>query len=133
MNLHELVVEMKILERRLTLEELDKWYGRYGWQNFGYNRRMGNARSPYVWDYDIDEATFADILAGRSQIGRLDQDWAAVRLLEYAPYPEIVRRLGFAQLVAGWPLWRGRVRAQNRRRGLDFLVTWLPDHHPELL
>lgn len=102
-------------------------------QNFGYNRRMGNGRSPYVWDYDIDEATFADILAGRTQIGRLDQDWAAVRLLEYAPYPEIVRRLGFAQLVAGWPRWRTRVRAQNRRRGLDFLVSWLPEHHPELL
>ena len=94
---------------------------------------MGNASSPYVWDYDIDEATFADILAGRTRIGRLDQDWAVVRLLEYAPYPEIVRRLGFAQLVAGWPRWRPRVRAQNRRRGLDFLVTWLPDHHPELL
>jgi len=90
-------------------------------------------RLPYVWDYDIDEATFANILAGQTQLGRLDQDWAAVRLLEYAPYPEIVRRLGFARLVTGWPRWRNRIRAQNRRRGLDFLVAWLPEHHPELL
>jgi hypothetical protein len=88
---------------------------------------------PYVWDYDIDEATFADMLAGRVKVGRLDQDWAAVRLLEYAPYPEIVRQLGLARLVAGWPRWREQVRAQNRRRGLDFLVAWLPEYHPELL
>ncbi len=94
---------------------------------------MNSVRLPYVWDYDIDEATFVAILAGQTQLGRLDQDWAAVRLLEYAPYPEIVRRLGFARLVAGWPRWRNRVRAQNRRRGLDFLVAWLPEHHPELL
>lgn len=90
-------------------------------------------RLPYVWDYDIDDATFADILAGRMQAGRLDADWAAVRLLEYAPYPEIIRQLGFARLVAGWPRWQARVRAENRRRGLDFLVAWLPEHHPELL
>lgn len=94
---------------------------------------MTGARLPYVWDYDIDDATFTDILAGRTRIGRLDQDWAATRLLEYAPYPEIVRRLGFAALVAGWPRWRERVRAPGRRRGLDFLVSWLPEHHPELL
>jgi hypothetical protein len=87
----------------------------------------------YVWDYDIDEAAFADILAGRTRLGRLDRDWAAVRLLEYAPYPEIVRLLGFAQLVEGWPHWRGKIRAENRRRGLDFLAQWLPVHHPELL
>lgn len=90
-------------------------------------------RLSYVWDYDIDEAAFADILADRRQLGRLDADWAAARLLEYASYPEIVRQLGFARLVAGWPRWRARVRAENRRRGLDFLVAWLPEHHPELL
>jgi len=90
-------------------------------------------RLPYVWDYDIDEATFGEILAGRTQLGRLDQDWAAIRLLEYAPYLEIVRLLGFAQLVEGWPRWRERIRAKNRQRGFDFLVEWLPIHHPELL
>jgi hypothetical protein len=90
-------------------------------------------RSPYVWDYDIDEAQFLDILAGRLTIGRLDRDWAAVRLLEYAPYPEIVRLLGFRALVDGWPKWRRRIRSQSRKRGFDFLAEWLPNHHPELL
>ncbi len=44
----------------------------------------------YVWDYDIDEETFQAMLDGKVTRGRLGRDWAAVRLLEYAPYPEIV-------------------------------------------
>ena len=94
---------------------------------------MDGRRLPYVWDYDIDEATFRDLLAGRLTLGRLNRDWAAVRLLEYAPYREIVRVLGFQALVEGWPSWRTRIRAQDRKRGFDFLVEWLPEHHPELL
>ncbi len=90
-------------------------------------------RLPYVWDYDIDEAQFTALLAGERTIGRLTQRWAAVRLLEYAPYAEIVRRLGFRRLVNGWPEWRRSIRSPRRRRGLDFLVEWLPKHHPELV
>ncbi|MBK8050902.1 MAG: hypothetical protein IPK16_29650 [Anaerolineales bacterium] len=86
-----------------------------------------------MWDYDIDEAQFLEMLAGRLTIGRLDRDWAAVRLLEYAPYQEIVAALGFPVLVRDWPRWRNRVRSEGRKRGFDFLVTWLPIHHPELL
>lgn len=94
---------------------------------------MSLSRLPYVWDYAIDEDTFRAILAGDIQVGRLDRDWAATRLLEYAPYAEIIRLLGYGGVVVGWPRWRERVRAENRRRGLDFLVNWLPVHHPELL
>jgi len=89
-------------------------------------------RSPYVWDYEITEAEFLEILAGRLKGGRLDRDWAAVRLLEYAPYEEIVRVLGFKAIVQDWPRWREKVRAEDRKRGFDFLVAWLPIHHPEL-
>ena len=88
---------------------------------------------PYVWDYNIDEAQFRAILAGQQSLGRLDRDWAAVRLLEYAPYQEIIRLLGFTALVQGWPRWRNKVRSESRKRGFDFLVAWLPIHHPELL
>ena len=94
---------------------------------------MSAYRLPWVWDYDLDAEAFGDLLAGRTTIGRLDRDWAAVRLLEYAPYVEIVRQLGFSALVRDWPRWRSRVRAESRRRGFDFLVAWLPQHHPELL
>ncbi|RLC69953.1 MAG: hypothetical protein DRI81_19770 [Chloroflexi bacterium] len=88
---------------------------------------------PYVWDYDIDEAQFRAIMAGEVTLGRLDRNWAAARLLEYAPYSDIVRWLGYRALVDGWPRWRRRIRSQSRKRGFDFLVPWLPLHHPELL
>lgn len=85
----------------------------------------------YLWDYDIDETQFQNLLDGKITIGRLDADWAALRLLEYAPYPEIVRLLGFRRLIADWPKWRKHIRSNSRRRGLDFLTAWLPVHHPE--
>lgn len=91
------------------------------------------ARLAWVWDYDIDAEQFAALLNGTLAIGRLDREWAAVRLLEYAPYEEIVRLLGFRGIVQGWPRWRRRIRSTARRRGIDFLVEWLPRHHPELL
>jgi hypothetical protein len=88
---------------------------------------------PYVWDYDISEEQFRQMLEGKLEIGRLNQRWAVLRLLEYAPYPEIVARLGFRRIVEGWADWREHVRSQSRRRGFDFLVDWLPKNHPELL
>ena len=95
---------------------------------------VSNSKNPaYVWDYNIDEATFQAILHGRETLGRLDQDWAAGRLLEYGSYAEIVQLLGFSALVTSWPRWRELVRVKGRQRGLDFLVEWLPQYHPELL
>ena len=90
-------------------------------------------RLPYVWDYDIDQDTFRQMLAGQMALGRLNQEWAVVRLLEYASYKEIVRLLGYSGIVQWWPFVRSRIRSQGRKRGFDFLVTWLPDKHPELL
>lgn len=94
---------------------------------------INSTRLPFVWDYDLDEDQFRRLLSGTLTIGRLDRTWAAVRLLEYAPYREIVRLMGFRELVRGWPEWRGRIRSESRKRGFDFLVTWLPEHHPELV
>lgn len=87
----------------------------------------------YLWDYDINETQFRALLEGELVIGRLDSDWAAIRLLEYATYPEIVSLLGFRRLVANWPRWREHIRSESRRRGFDFLTAWLPLHHPELV
>jgi len=90
-------------------------------------------RLPYVWDYDLDQGQFLEILDGRLTKGRLDQDWAARRLLEYARYDEIIRLIGYKKLVENWPRWRAHVRSKSRVRGFDFLVKWLPEKHPELL
>ncbi|MCL4821769.1 MAG: hypothetical protein KJ067_21765 [Vicinamibacteria bacterium] len=90
-------------------------------------------RARYVWDYDLTEEQFDALLQGRTTIGRLDRAWAAARLIDSAPYAEVVRRIGFPDLVRHWPEWRSRVRSVSARRGLDFLAEWLPAHHPELL
>lgn len=92
-----------------------------------------STRPTYLWDYDLNEAQFADLLSGRDTIGSLDQDWATLRVLEYAPYREIIRLLGYRGLAERWPHLRDRVRSPGRRRGFDFLVEWLKTHHPEKL
>ncbi len=90
-------------------------------------------RLPYLWDYDLDQKQFREILNGRITKGRLNQEWATRRLLEYAPYDEIIQLLGYKKLVENWSQWRGRIRSKSRVRGFDFLVKSIPEKHPELL
>jgi len=94
---------------------------------------MTGKRYPWVWDYDIDEQQFDEMLAGRLTIGRKGRDWAAVRLIEYTTYPEMIKRLGLPALVEGWPTWRARVRAREQQRAIDFVVQYIKDKHPEML
>ena len=94
---------------------------------------MNGRRLPYVWDYDIDETRFRKLLSGTLRIDGLDRRWAAVRLIEHAPYREVVRLLGYGGIVEGWPEWRPHVRSKRCRRGFDFLTQWLQEKHPELL
>lgn len=91
------------------------------------------ARLSFVWDYDLSEEDFRDLLAGLATVGRLDRDWAAVRLLEHASYSDVRRFLSLGELVRGWPAWRDRIRSQSRRRAFDFLAEWLPRERPDLL
>lgn len=101
-----------------------------------YNNSMQEQttqRLPYLWDYDISEDEFRSLLYGYITMGRLNQDWAACRLIEYASYREIIRLLGFPRLIAGWPRWRRRIRSVSRKRGLDFLAAYIPEQHPEIL
>lgn len=91
------------------------------------------AKLAYIWDYDVDENDLRGILAGRVKMGRLDRDWATLRLLEYAPYSDIIKLLGYGGVVESWPRLRGQIRSQSRKRGFDFLVDWLKTRHPEML
>ena len=95
------------------------------------NKKINISR--YLWDYNITSEEFLGILAGQYETGGLDRDWAAVRLLNYATYEEIVRLIGYKDLVTHWPRWKSRVRSEQRTRGFDHLAKWLPAHHPELL
>lgn len=94
---------------------------------------MNNNRARYVWDYDLTQAQFDDILAGRYKHGHLDRDWASIRIIEWAKYEDMIRIIGYLSLVKDWQNWRMRIRSEQQRRSIDFLVEWLPKHHPELL
>ena len=90
-----------------------------------------SAKIPYIWDYDIDEDKLKDILSGKLSIGHIDKKWAVIRLLEYAPYHEIIRLIGYKGIIEEWPHVRNHIRSQGRKRGFDFLVGWIRDKHPE--
>jgi len=100
---------------------------------FIYNKNMKSKHLHYLWDYDLSPEEFRDILEGKLTRGRLDQDWAANRLLEYASYEEIIQEIGYRSLVENWARWRKNIRSESRLRGFDFLVAWLPQKHPEML
>ena len=82
----------------------------------------------YVWDYDIDEDQFRALLDGKQFMGRLDSDWAAIRLLEYAAYPDIIRLLGFKRLVEGWPRWREHIRSNILFEGFYRVIKTCENH-----
>ena len=85
----------------------------------------------YIWDYDIDEGKLRDILSGQITMASLDKRRAIVRLFEHAPFQEIVRLLGYREIVKQWPAMRSRIRSQSRKRGFDFLVERLKNKFPE--
>ncbi len=91
------------------------------------------SRAKYVWDYDVNEEQFREMLAGGLALGRLDQRWAAVRLLDYGSWADIRELIGFRLLVEKWAEWRDGVRSRQRRESLDWLVEWLPENRPEWL
>jgi hypothetical protein len=53
-------------------------------------------------------------------------------MLEYASYEDIIHQIGYRRLIENWPRWQTKIRSHSRRRGFDFLVSWLPEKHPEL-
>ncbi|MBI1986929.1 MAG: hypothetical protein HYS70_01100 [Nitrospinae bacterium] len=89
------------------------------------------SKIPYIWDYDIDEDKLKDILSGKVSMGHIDRKWAIIRLLEYAPYNEIIKLIGYREIIKQWPELRKYIRSQSRRRGFDFLVEWLQKKHPD--
>jgi hypothetical protein len=86
---------------------------------------------PFLEEYNLSEDKFRTLLHGADTIGLLDQEWAVKRLIEEAPYTEIIRMVGLPALVQNWPRWRLWVTSTYRRRGLDFLMAYLQFNYPE--
>jgi len=79
---------------------------------------------PWLWDVDMDNATFEAILNGKTALGSLDSDWAMLRLIEYAPFREVKRLLPFDSFLRKWPSLKVKVRSVSRREGMEYCVVW---------
>jgi hypothetical protein len=79
---------------------------------------------PWLWDTEMDNATFESVLRGGEATPPHDGQWAMVRLIEYAPYADIQRLLPRTRFLQEWPSLSARVRSRTRREGMDFLYHW---------
>ena len=86
--------------------------------------RSTTKRYPWLWDVDMDNATFEAILNEKTVVGALDSDWAMLRLLEYAPFRDIKRLLPFDSFLRKWPSLKPKVRSVSRREGMEYCVAW---------
>ena len=76
---------------------------------------------PWVWDVDMDKATFERILNGGTERPGYDWVWAMVRLVEYASWADIRELLPRDRFLAHWPEVAPRVRSDMSREGMDFV------------
>jgi len=57
----------------------------------------------WLWDVDMDPEAFERILADPEGVSVKQRQWAVVRLIEYAPWPEIQRLLPRDFFLKQWP------------------------------
>ena len=81
-------------------------------------------RYAWLWDVDLDNAGFLAILRGAAVLPGMDQDWAMLRLIEYAPCREIRRLLPADAFLTRWPALRNRIRSNSRREGMEYFTQW---------
>ena len=86
--------------------------------------RSTTKRYPWLWDVDMDNATFEAILNEKTVVGALDADWAMLRLIEYAPFRDIKQLLPFDGFIRKWPSLKSKVRSGSRRKGMEYWVAW---------
>lgn len=79
---------------------------------------------PWLWDVDLSNEDFDRSLAGQAR-GGFDRDWAMLRLIEYAPFPEIRRLLPRDSFVEAWPRLAPAIRSSARRQGMEFFRDWI--------
>jgi hypothetical protein len=74
----------------------------------------------WLWDVNLDGEGFERILAGSEGVSIKQRQWAVVRLIEYAPWPEIQRLLPLDFFLEQWPELAARVRSRTPLDGMTF-------------
>lgn len=62
-----------------------------------------------VWDYQLSQSDFEQILAGENSLGKLDQSWAISRVLENLNYYDAMSLVSLDTLKQNWPAVEGKL------------------------
>jgi hypothetical protein len=82
---------------------------------------MSAEKYSWLWDVEMSAEQFRLALAGKAEGSAYDQRWALIRLLDYAPYHDILRLLPRQAFVTLWPQIAGHLRSATRREGMAFV------------
>ncbi|EKD79899.1 MAG: hypothetical protein ACD_40C00268G0005 [uncultured bacterium] len=75
-----------------------------------------------VWDYNLSQAQFEDILSGKNVLGTLDQSWAMARVLENLHYYDALDLVPFATLSKNWDNVKSKIFIRGIRDGYEFVL-----------
>jgi len=79
---------------------------------------------PWLWDTDMGNDRFDEYLT-RADVSSEEAQWAMLRLIEYAPYYALRRKLPKKRFLTMWPQISKKVRAESERGGMEFYHQWL--------
>lgn len=75
-----------------------------------------------VWDYNMSQSQFEDILQGKNTMGSLDQSWAIARVLENLHYYDALSLVPFASLTKNWDNVKSKIFVKGIRDGYEFVL-----------
>lgn len=75
-----------------------------------------------VWDYNLTESQFEDILQGKNTLGKFDQPWAIARVLENLHYYDAIFLVPFASLAKNWDNVKSKIFIKGIRDGYEFVL-----------
>jgi hypothetical protein len=78
----------------------------------------------WLWDTDMGNDRFDEYLT-RADVSSDEAQWAMLRLIDYAPYYTLRRKLPKKRFLRMWPGISKRIRPRELREGMDFYFSWL--------
>ena len=84
----------------------------------------GSRKYPWLWDTDMGNDRFDEYLT-QTDLSSEKAQWAMARLIDYAPYLQLMRRLPQKRFLEIWPQISRLIRPRSIRDGMDFYFSWL--------
>ena len=85
-----------------------------------------NVYQQLVWDYNLAQDEFEEILSGKKKNGNLDQDWAISRILSNLNYYDAMHLIPYSVLKKRWSHIKGKLFNKTIQDGYEFLLHRYP-------